>query len=114
MNLSRYLVSQLPVGGVRCPNHCVCVCVCCSDSATLYLLRLPAAVELYAECARLGATHGHHAPAMCLSLLEEAHMVLRPAVRWQLGPPPDHQLAQQYASSAAGIGYFLLRYAAVG
>ncbi|XP_043236662.1 Hermansky-Pudlak syndrome 3 protein-like [Amphibalanus amphitrite] len=80
-----------------------------SDSATLYLLRLPPPEELYAECARLGGTHGHHAPAMCQALLEEAHMVLRPAVRWQLGRPPSDRLIAEYNSSAANVGYYLLR-----
>ena len=80
-----------------------------SDSATLYLLKLPPTSELYAECGRLGGTHGHHAPAMCLALLEEAHMLLRPAVRWQFGRPPDQQLAAEYAKSAADVGCFLLR-----
>ena len=89
----------------------MCLSACYSESATLYLLRLPPSVELYWECARLGGTHGQHAPAMCLALLEEAHMVLRPAVWWQHRRPPSDELVAEYARSAANIGYFLLRYA---
>ncbi|XP_037075316.1 uncharacterized protein LOC119096512 [Pollicipes pollicipes] len=80
-----------------------------SVSATLYLLRLPPPLELFAECSRIGTSHGQHAPAMCLSLLEEAHMVLRPYVRWQCGPPPSDELRRQHARSCAQIGHFLLR-----